>query len=282
MADEVPLTPFVVSSLLNDSLSVISEEERHPWRPPCHMNFDIPLMRIWDDRSGSHPDRANRMESRSHRQPLSTWGDRKRYLAIHADYACWKPTPFISFTASARELQRIADTRPAYRGVKMMTVLNPNVRLAKGLPVIAMEPEMRHYGVADPYGRSNEYYKDEFLCLWEVTESEVVGHWQWNDLVRNSCWYEKIVSPAFEKHERSFVRRTEGEALNMSTLLDALPDDTRPSFKSDSPGSYTDWDTSSEEHEVYFQDEYDSYDSCDEVEEANATDDMFKVLEGDW
>lgn len=65
-------------------------------------------------------------------------------------------------------------------------------------------------------------------------------------------------------------------------MLDALPDDTWPSFESDSPGPYTDWDTSSEEHEVYFLDEYDSYDSYDEVEEANATDDMFKVLEGDW
>lgn len=37
------------------------------------------------------------------------------------------------------------------------------------LPVLHVADEMEHYGIADPYGKSNEYYKDHYVCLWDST-----------------------------------------------------------------------------------------------------------------
>ncbi|KAH1558416.1 hypothetical protein KXX17_006783 [Aspergillus fumigatus] len=92
--------------------------------------------------------------------------------------------------------------------------------------------------------------------------------------------------PAFEKHnERSFAGPARGGTLEMSALLGALPDNSWPLIGKESPGRYSaffsDWNTSSEEDEVYREEEYDSYASYDEVEVANAVDDMFKILEGE-
>lgn len=36
---------------------------------------------------------------------------------------------------------------------------------------------MRYYGIPDLYAKLNEYYKNHYICLWEVTEAEVVGQW---------------------------------------------------------------------------------------------------------
>lgn len=46
--------------------------------------------------------------------------------------------------------------------------------------------------------------------------------------------------------------------------------------------SYRDLDTSSEESTYDFQDEPYWSDTDDEVEEANAADDIIKIIEGDW
>lgn len=61
---------------------------------------------------------------------------------------------------------------------------------------------MEYYDVADPYNKTNEYYKDHYICLWEVTDKEIVGHWQWEDLVENENWYEEIVIPAFRRNRK--------------------------------------------------------------------------------
>lgn len=69
-------------------------------------------------------------------------------------------------------------------------MVNLNIRIDKGFPVLNMADEMRYYGVSDPYGRANKYYKNHYICLWEVTEEEVVGTWEWYDLLKTDCWYE--------------------------------------------------------------------------------------------
>lgn len=40
--------------------------------------------------------------------------------------------------------------------------------------ILDMNIEMRYYGIADPYNEFNRYYKDHYICLWEVAETEVV------------------------------------------------------------------------------------------------------------
>ncbi|KAK2797613.1 hypothetical protein FQN50_009126 [Emmonsiellopsis sp. PD_5] len=296
MAGESALTHDIVLSLLRPTFQTVTEEDQHPWGDNSLL-IPKPLLRIWDSYSGSQPKQTNRMISRSPRQHLDTLEARKKYLTIHADHRKWTPTPFISLTTSAEAAQELADSRAAKRGAQTITVANPNVRIANGLPMLDMDAEMHHYGIPDPYKRSNKYYKDHYLCLWEITESEVVAHWQWDHLVENDHWYEKIVLPEFGTHnERFFAGPPEGEALDLSALLDALPSTPPTSEKprrarltglavddpSDPDDFFNEWDTSSEELSWQFEDEFDQSDTDDEVEEANATDDMFKILEGDW
>jgi hypothetical protein len=57
-----------------------------------------------------------------------------------------------------------------------LTVINPNTRIAGGLPILDMRAETHHYAVSDPYGRSYQYYMDHYLCVWEVTSPEIIGH----------------------------------------------------------------------------------------------------------
>ncbi|KIX00241.1 uncharacterized protein Z518_10380 [Rhinocladiella mackenziei CBS 650.93] len=61
---------------------------------------------------------------------------------------------------------------------------------------------MRHDGVDDPYNQGYRYYRNHYLCLWEVTEEEIVGHYVWNDFDGDRRWYENIVLPAFKAHEQ--------------------------------------------------------------------------------
>ncbi|EGE83154.2 hypothetical protein BDDG_06098 [Blastomyces dermatitidis ATCC 18188] len=146
-----------------------------------------------------------------------------------------------------------------------------------------MDAEMRYYGVPDSYQQSYQYYKDEYLCLWEVTVHEIVGHWQWDELDETSSWYEKIILPAFKNHNE--IHLAGREVLDMLDLLDALAGSSTL-FGNDrlSPcGSlYSGWHISSEEDNICFEDEYGLSDTDDEAEEPNLVDDMFKILEGDW
>lgn len=83
-----------------------------------------------------------------------------------------------------------------YRGPYKLTVIDPNKRIAKGLPIRQVLAEMESYGIQDPYGRRNQYYFDEYVCLWEVSEAEIVGHWDWDSLEKNENWYQDIIMPA--------------------------------------------------------------------------------------
>lgn len=49
-------------------------------------------------------------------------------------YRVWKLTPYISFTTSPEAVRELAYLRLAPRGAQTLTVLNPNARIADGLP----------------------------------------------------------------------------------------------------------------------------------------------------
>ncbi|RMD41158.1 hypothetical protein DV735_g4000, partial [Chaetothyriales sp. CBS 134920] len=132
------------------------------------------------------------------RKPAGS-GRRLDSLTIHIDHGCWQPTPYISFTISPQNLEELAGLRANRRGrgPHSLTAVDPNYRIRKGLPVLDVAEEMAYYGIDDPYGRSSKYYKDHYVCLWEVTEAEIVGHWHWEELVENENWYEDVIMPAF-------------------------------------------------------------------------------------
>lgn len=58
-----------------------------------------------------------------------------------------------------------------------ITLVDLRTRWRAGLPFLSAVEEMRHYGVDDPYDRGYQYYEDEILCLWGITQSEVVRTW---------------------------------------------------------------------------------------------------------
>ncbi|CAI7677821.1 unnamed protein product [Penicillium manginii] len=176
---------------------------------------------------------------------------------------------------------------------RMQALINPNVRIAKGLPMIKMESELRHYEVQDPYGKDYAYYKDEYLCLWEVTPDEIVKRWDWDDLVENENWYEDEILPAFEEQNDQFLRRSQtGPAFDMSTLQSNLPEIPPVSVSRDAlsesdmddcsnsdPYANGDWNTSSEEDN--WQIDVDRFwDTDNEAEESNAIDNGYNILEG--
>ncbi|KAL3471584.1 hypothetical protein BJX99DRAFT_263084 [Aspergillus californicus] len=269
MVDDI-LTLGTVSSLLG--VPPEWEEILHPWGSAFSANPDLPLLRTWDRVSGSQPAENGRMLSRLPRERLDTSSARKTSLATHADHGIWEPTPFISFTQSPQELQKMVGFRQRRkRGSQTITVVNANVRTREGFPILNMDAEMRYYGVPDPYSRSNEYYKNHYICLWEVTEKEAVGNWEWDDLIRTDDWYERIILPAFKGHNDRYNARS--EAFAMSALKNALFE-TQESFISFSRDS-----CSCSETEEYGACSEDESDSSDKVEENNAMDDALKILE---
>jgi hypothetical protein len=158
----------------------------HSWTNfPNPVNF-TPLLRVWDKNSGSHPDSSNRMLARLPRQRLGSRESRERSLATHADYQKWNPTPFISFTTSVSGLQIFLSRRKGASFPRTLTVINPNVRIASGLPMLEMESELIYYEVPDPYQKAYSYYKDEHLCLWEITPEEIIGYIDWDLLIENA------------------------------------------------------------------------------------------------
>lgn len=197
------------------------EEELHPWKLNRFSPFKVPFLRVWDYFSGSQPDDTNRMISRAPRRRLDTFESRKNSLTVHVDHKIWRPTPYISFTTSKEAAQLLAESRSERRRCQQtLTVVNPNVRIKKGLPILDISAEMDYYEVQDPYGMSNQYYKDHFLCIWEVLEDEIVGHWKWKDLDENPQWYEEIIMPAFKAHEeRMKMKSLDDEILGLSSAM---------------------------------------------------------------
>jgi hypothetical protein len=79
---------------------------------------------------------------------------------------------------------------------------------------------MDHYEVKDPYGKSNQYYINHYLCLWEVTGQEIIGHWEWADLVAKEQWYDETILPAFQK--RTISRPLGGETSGLLAAMNQL------------------------------------------------------------
>jgi hypothetical protein len=245
-----------------DPLCEENGPSKHSWAEFSDAGcFQGPGLRVWDINSGSHPDQTGRMQARLSRQRLDSRESRQKSLATHADYRKWEPTPYISFFSSASALKSFLARRQRPRYSRRLIVINPNVRIAKGLPMIKMESELRYYEVQDPYGKDYSYYKDEYLCLWEVTPDEIVERWDWDVLVENENWYEDEVLPAFKEHNDQFLRRSQtGPAFDMSTLQSNLPEIPPVSVSRDAlsesdlddcsnsdPYANEDWNTSSEE-----------------------------------
>lgn len=166
----------------------MNENNRHDWILSFSA-FSTPLLRIWDDGySGSIPEDDKHMRVRVPDRRLDTRQSQERSLATHADYTNWTHTPYISFTTSKTRIEQLVGMKQDIRGTQFLTVINPNVRIKKLLPIIFMEYKMKNYDVADPYNRDYEYYKNEYLCLWEVTEPDIVGHYNWDILTTNKNW----------------------------------------------------------------------------------------------
>lgn len=196
MADVDILDHRTVRALLGNS-----EQRQHPWPNYHSLDFSKPLLRTWDANSGSKPDTVGQcMKSRAPRALLNTYEHRKQSLTIHVNHHVWTPTPYISFTDSPAAVENLIYMR-AHRGTQTVTAINPRARREKGLPILELHDEMEYYGVEDPYHRNNQYYHNHYLCLWEVTEDEIVGHWTWSEIVQTKNWYNEIVLPAFQEHD---------------------------------------------------------------------------------
>lgn len=182
------------------------EEQRHPWSVDANRTLhspllDFPLLRAWDHLSGSQPEEDNRMLSRSPGHHLSTEQARKTSLANHLHHRIWEPTPYISFTRSPTKIEEIVAHR-SQRPPQSLTVIDPNARLNNGLPILDVLAEMEHYDIQDPYNQENRYYIDHYLCLWEVTNEEIVKHYKWEELAQHENWYEDVIMPDFLNFRR--------------------------------------------------------------------------------
>lgn len=150
------------------------------------------------------------MMSREPEMRLDTHEKRESSLAKHLDYKDRTPGPYISFTTSPNQIQDLAMKRSGNRGSHTLTVVDPNKRISMGLPILDVLAEMDSYGIPDPYGRGNQYYFGHHVCLWQVTEAEIVGHFQWDYLKQKDNWYEDIIMPAWRKFtEQHRVKPTE-------------------------------------------------------------------------
>ena len=206
MAEENEVNRSKVLNLLggvSGSLSIA--ELLRPWRRSCDASFNFPLLRIWDHYSGSQPDDYGRMNSRAPDERLDTDHLRRNTLTTHINHKVWTPTPYISFTSSREAIEGLAEWRKVKRGPQTLTVINPSIRLRKGLPILDLAAEMMYYNVSNPYGQQDKYCVDHYICLWQVTKEEIIGHWNWNELVESGDWYQKTVIPAFQRSNQTSI-----------------------------------------------------------------------------
>ncbi len=62
-----------------------------------------------------------------------------------------------------------------------MSLINLTRRWEISLPFLHAETEMKTYRVSDPYSCGHRFYRDEVLCLWGITQEEVVHTWSWEE-----------------------------------------------------------------------------------------------------
>jgi hypothetical protein len=188
----------------------------HSFAGPAEMRsaslWDKPLLRVWDNMSGSPPNIfTRRMLARDPDRRLNNFLLRKTWLQAHIDHGNWDyGTPFISFTSNHKAVTDLAHfraTRPG-RGAQSLTLVDPRTRFKLGLPIVNFAIEAKHYNVTSPY--STDYFTDHWLCLWEVTPAEVVHTWEWVEFADDPAWYQRIVRPALAKFQRTGLRPGEG------------------------------------------------------------------------
>ncbi|KFH43230.1 hypothetical protein ACRE_060110 [Hapsidospora chrysogenum ATCC 11550] len=134
---------------------------------------------------------------------LSSEEQRRSTLERHLNHKVWTPTPYISFSSSPTAIEDLAKLRTTRHrsGPPRLIAINPRVRLRKRLPILRVADEMKYYRLRDPYGKDGAYYKDHYVCLWEIAPDEVIGDWDWDQLKTKGSWYEDVVLPAFHQNE---------------------------------------------------------------------------------
>ncbi|KAJ6014676.1 hypothetical protein N7540_009267 [Penicillium herquei] len=154
-----------------------------------------------------------------------------------------------------------------------------------------MGREASHYDVTNECqcGRDGDwvsYYRNHWLCLWEVTKEEIVATWPWEDLWKYYDWYEEVVLPAYKAHhEKARIREESSRRLNLLEFREMWPMlDERSSFEElesvdrgvstwrgldepPLPGELGDTDESgsSEEKESWSESDWDSDDDYENV-----------------
>jgi hypothetical protein len=218
-------------------------------------------------------------------------------------------TPYISFTSSPRAVEELAEQRRQKRGLQTFTVIDPNTRLRNGLPILDLGAEMEHYDVRNPYGRRDRYCANHYVCLWQVTEEEIIGHWKWDELLESGNWYEDIIMPAFRAFSQRSTEKAKGPELStIMAMLCCKPQISATISQADREVNDQQTDTVSHSIEepytwneriahssgddTWISDDKankrfdftleDDWDTNYEVEEANANDDMIKIIKGDW
>lgn len=205
-----------VKYLLRHSLFGSEAEDERSWSQSCRDHFRVPLLRISDAKAGYYIDANGSINARARFMSLGSKLARTTSLETHIDHQKWIATPYISFTSSRKELQELAEQRARIgrRTKQVLTVINPNTRIRHELPIRDLGEEMRFYGIENPYG-DDKYLEDHYICLWQVTEDEIVGHWDWDQLAEYGNWYGDIIVPAFREHERR-------QAIEIQSLMDNL------------------------------------------------------------
>ena len=113
--------------------------------------WDSPLLRVYDEMSGSQPDDKHRMLACDARMRPDTDQDRPETLKNQANRRCWENTPYISFTNSPQGLWDVAEKRMhKNRGDQHLVVVGPRVRIKLGLPVLHYAEEMAEYKIPNP------------------------------------------------------------------------------------------------------------------------------------
>lgn len=162
------------------------------------------------------------MNSREPEMRLDTYEERRSSLAKHLDYKDWTPGPYISCTTNPTEIQGHVAKR-GDRGSRTLTVIDPNTRIGNGLPILDVAAEIKEYKIPDPYGQKGRHHIDEYVCPWQVTEPEIVGHWDWDELEQRENWYQDIIMPAFREFtKRHTVNPAEGTSDDLLPGLNEL------------------------------------------------------------
>ncbi|KAI8408563.1 hypothetical protein FOFC_11508 [Fusarium oxysporum] len=204
-------TSPIVSKRLYDRTETNSidnlESSGHSWSPVAQAVWkhpvDKPLLRTWDDLSGSQPDGSGDMSARASDIPLTTFEARRSSHQTHIIHRNWTPTPYISFTSSPETLKNLAS------------------QLQK------VSPQKK---ASDSYcSRSCTHWelKAHHLCLWTVKAEEVAQHYDWDKLFSDPNWYHNIVRPDIKRFREERQRREQEQVQHriddISAAFGTLP-----------------------------------------------------------